>query len=81
MRSKSFNVIFAECKVIASNEIFITRISLNDIISSSISDYREKLIDINKMNSLRTLIEFIEYISVSCHFSYIAGLKHFSSYS
>ena len=39
------------------------RISLNnDIISSSISDYREKSIDINKVNSLRTLIKFIEYI-------------------
>ena len=62
---------FAECKVIASNEIFVTRILLNDIISSSISDYREKSIDINKVNSLRTLIEFIGYILVSCHSSYI----------
>ena len=62
---------FAECKVIASNGIFVTRISLNDIISSSISDYREKSINIDKVNSLRILIEFIEYILVSCHSSCI----------
>ena len=63
---------FIECKFIASSEIFVTRISLNDdVISSSIFDYREKSIDINKVNSLRTLVEFIGYISVSYHSSYI----------
>ena len=63
---------FTEYKVIISSEIFIMRISLNNnIISSLISDYKEKLIDINKMNSLRILIEFIEYISTSYYFSYI----------
>ena len=72
VRSKSFNIIFIEYKVIASNEVFIIRISLNDdVISSSISDYREKSIDINKVNSLRILIEFIEYISILYHFFYI----------
>ena len=72
MRSKLFNVIFAECKVIASSEVFVMRISLNDdVISSLISDYRKESIDIDKVNSLRTLIGFIGYIPVSCHSSYI----------
>ena len=63
---------FIEYKIIISNKIFIIKILLNDdIISSSISDYKEKSIDINKANSLRILIEFIEYILVSCHSSYI----------
>ena len=72
MRSKLFNIIFAEYKIITSIKVFIIRILLNDnIISSSISDYKEKSIDIDKVNSLRTLIEFIEYISVSCYSFYI----------
>ena len=63
---------FTECKVIASSEIFVMRISLNDdVISSPVSDYREKSIDIDKVNSLRILIGFIEYIPVSCHSLYI----------
>ena len=63
---------FAECKITASSEVFVTRISLNDdIISSSIFNYKEKSIDINKVNYLRILIEFIEYIFILYYFSYI----------
>ena len=70
--SKLFNVMFIKYKIITSSEIFVTRISLNDdVISSSISDYKEKSIDIDKVNSLRILIEFIEYILVSYHSFYI----------
>ena len=63
---------FTECKVIASSEIFVMRISLNDdVISSLISDCKKKSIDIDKVNYLRILIEFIGYILVSGHFSCI----------
>ena len=72
MWSKLFNIMFTECKVIISSKVFVMRISLNDdIISSSISDYRKKSIDIDKVNSLRILVKFIEYISISYHSSYI----------